>query len=514
MTSSVLRKPTRRISIAMAAALLGTTLISACSRQSLPGAPSILPGSATPHQLSRKELSEAQQKYGLAPIPDPSVTYQPDVILVGGGPEAIRNLSADGLVWTIDGSAPRAGELAPGKVMFMTGRAVGRVLDVRKDGANLAVVLGPIDITEVIREAHINIESMPVDFGQALAVTTPELPGQVVPFATLSPNAAPRPAMYDGQSGWGFYKTQASSTDAGPTQSYSEQNFKTTPFASPTSIGVDTSVDEGGFKLSAQAVLHLSAPRLKIQIDITPTGGVKTLALSLSGAAGLNWNFKTGSEKTMTAIVAALLQPNVDFVIPLSAVGGLPLAVTVRQRFLIRTALMVKNSTLSASGGYTFNGAFTVGYLNKNWTANAPNDFTTETSMTKTGAGLSLGVEGLTLSDTVRVFVGLGAAGFATGPYLSFNSAISSFRSSAIGMLACNGSSLVVNIGGGVGYIIPKSVVKLINSVLRALNIKYEIVGEGGIEGPSKTVIQRSSQIGGCKMDKDPNEKGTVRGGP
>ncbi len=82
-------------------------------------------------------------------------------------------------------------------------------------------------------------------------------------------------------------------------------------------------------------------------------------------------------------------------------------------------------------------------------------------------------------------------------------------------MLRCNRSTLVANLNGGVGYLIPKAIADLINSVLRALNIKYEIRGEDGLEpGKALTVIRQSSQIGGCNIDKDPDKKGTVRGGP
>src|ERR1700682_2287140 len=126
------------------------------------GPPRQWPG--PPRQLKKSDLTEAEQKYGIAPVPDNTVTYQPDVIIVGGGAEAIRAQNPNGFMWTIDGDAPHARELAPGKVFFMTGRAVGRVLDVRKDGADLIVTVGPVTLTEIFREAHIHIENMPIDF--------------------------------------------------------------------------------------------------------------------------------------------------------------------------------------------------------------------------------------------------------------------------------------------------------------------------------------------------------------
>ena len=111
--------------------------------------------------------------------------YQPAVVLVGGGAEAIRGVSSTGITWNIDASAPHAGDVVEGKIMFLTNRAVGRVLAVRKDGNTLAVTVGPVLITDVIRKAHIDI-NMPIDLGEAIAYTAPELPGQAVPSAPMA----------------------------------------------------------------------------------------------------------------------------------------------------------------------------------------------------------------------------------------------------------------------------------------------------------------------------------------
>ena len=501
----------------IAAWVVAMALIAGCSGKEPPGAGSAASqlasrSSGPPRQLKKGDLSAAEQKYGIAPVPDPSVTYQPDVIIVGGGAESIRSQSSNGFIWTIDANAPHAGELAPGKVFFMTGRAVGRVLDVRRDGGNLVVVVGPVDLTEVIKEAHIHIEDMPVDFGEALAYTTEDFPGQLVPLNGTVVASAAGPAGNARDSGWRFYKIQAAAAPAA-TRTYTEKNFRTTPLVSSTGLGIDVSVDDNGFKLKTQAILHFSAPRLSVDVKIKD--GIDTISFVLTGAAGLNWNFSMGSGESMKASVAALLQPNTDFSIPIAAVSGVPLAITVRQRFLIRTGLEVKNSTLSATGAYTFSGAFKVGYIHKYWTAEAPNDYTVETSMVKSAQGVSLGIQGLDLSDQVRIFVGLGVAGFAAGPYMSFTSAVGAFKNSSIGMLNCNGAVLNVKLNGGAGYLIPKSITDLINSVLRALNIKYQIKGEGGLEpGTPYTVINKTAQIGGCNPPDNSDAKGSLPGGP
>src|SRR5450631_2411338 len=46
--------------------------------------------------------------------------------------------------------------IEPDKVMFATGRVVGRVLKVERKGNNLDVTLGPVELTDVIKEAHID----------------------------------------------------------------------------------------------------------------------------------------------------------------------------------------------------------------------------------------------------------------------------------------------------------------------------------------------------------------------
>jgi hypothetical protein len=149
-----LRANRARIAIVL---FIATAIVAGCNRR-----PASRSGQA--HQLKKSDLSVAEQKYGVAPIPDKSVTYQPDVIVVGGGADAVRSLSSSGITWTIDAHAPRAAELAAGKIIFLTNRAVGRVLDVRKDGDNLAVTLGPVLLTDIIRQCDIRIDAMPIDF--------------------------------------------------------------------------------------------------------------------------------------------------------------------------------------------------------------------------------------------------------------------------------------------------------------------------------------------------------------
>lgn len=59
-------------------------------------------------------------KYGLAPRPDQGVDFQKDVVLVKGGASAVRAVTSDGLTWTLSPDAGGIGDIAVGRVMFLT----------------------------------------------------------------------------------------------------------------------------------------------------------------------------------------------------------------------------------------------------------------------------------------------------------------------------------------------------------------------------------------------------------
>jgi hypothetical protein len=457
-------------------------------------------GSGSVRQVKKSEMTPAEVKYGIAPIPDATVTYQPEVVVVGGGGDAIRAQSTNGFIWTIDASAPRAAELEPGKIFFMTNRAVGRVLDVRRDGANLVVVVGPVNLTDVVKEAHLTIDT-PIDFDEAIAYRSPDLPGKidVIALRNAANDATITPVGLFTDSVTG--EPQA----AAPTPDVSNLiNFKVVPIANRFGIGLEAGTDANGLKVYARATLHMAAPKFQAHIDITPAGGVNQASLSLSGAAGLTWKFAVGTDVGRRANVHGILQPDVDFSIPIGGLGPLPVALTVRQRLVVQTALGVRNTTLSAMGDYTFSGAFNVGVINRQWTIEGPTKFETQQNMMKTAEGISLGATGLDLTDEIKVIAGIGVHGFAAGPYFRVTSALGVFKGSSLGPIECKEATVDVKLSAGVGYVIPKVITNLFNQILRGLNIKYRIEGEGGFNsGAPLTLYNDTSTMKGCKAGKE-----------
>lgn len=467
-------------------------------------APHVFNGTA--RQLRKSEMSEAEIKYGIAPVPSNAVTYQPDVIIVGGGPDVIRSQSDNGFIWTIDASAPHADELKEGDVFFLTNRAVGRILALQHKGDALVVAVGPVDLTEIVSEAHIHIPEMAIDLNEAIPYTLSEVPGQQIHVAdnTHASSGSVVPAMYQPQARIKRTLSNAHFLPASEQTNVSDQvKFKVTPTANGSGVGTQIVSNGGGLTLSAAVLVHMTKPTVRLDLDISH--GLKTVVLELGGAGGLTWKFNAGSQDQVGALVNAndLLVPDTDFVINLikdAATAALPLSATFRQRISVKTALGVRKSTLSATGDYSFKGSFRVGYQNGNWIADAPSNFSTNKSLVESTDGNSIAITGIDLGHVLTMIAGVGVAGFTAGPYVSFYSALGVARNSDIGMLPCNSATLKVDVGGGAGYAIPRSITQAINYILKIFGSKKQIAGYGGVAiAKPTTLINTTSNRGGCR---------------
>lgn len=455
------------------------------------------PSASGIHQAKKSELSAAELKYGLAPVPDTSVVYQPAVVIVGGGAEAVRALSPTGLTWTINAHAPHADELAEGKIIFLTNRAVGRVLDLRKDGDNLSVTVGPVLITDVIRQADITV-AMPIDFGEAIAYTAPDLPGLVIP---AKESAEARPLDGGVEATPVAFQAQTQPAPA-PTPDVSNLvHFKVVPTADSRGIGLQATSNGGGLKMRVEALVYLAKPTLDAHLRITGDGHLEEANLELTGAAGLTLQFEAGTDVGMRANVNGRLQSPIDFSIPVLG-GPVPLALTMRQQMIIKTALGVRNSTLTATGDYTFRGGFKIGYADKKWGVFAPTGFSQRQTLMETAGGVSIAASGVNISHQMKVVFGVGAFGFATGPYFALNSSAGLFKGSDLGMIPCQEATIVISMSGGIGYLIPRPVADVINFVLGELHVRYRVASEGGLSSDPLTIINSSSTLPGCKVGK------------
>jgi hypothetical protein len=82
----------------------------------------------------------------------------------------------------------------------------------------------------------------------------------------------------------------------------------------------------------------------------------------------------------------------------------------------------------------------------------------------------------------MKVIVGIGGYGFATGPFVRLHTGVGySAESDHAQLRGCRNASITVSIGAGFGYFLPQKLVDGINAILRTFNLR-QIRSEGGKE--------------------------------
>ena len=480
--------------------------------------------------------SKAEQRFGVTPTRNAKVTYQPDVVLIGGGADAVVAQSNSGVSVVLKKGAPGVADLKPGKILFATGRIVGRVVATTPKGDGVEVVMTPVQITDVIRDANlsydqpIDMKAMRVYQGQVFdepdATTGKEQPGQPAGADTQQPTTRSdgKPISSDtgtdtsaGDSG---ASTDTSAGDSGQSSAPPVGSGSRAPGAQPVALalpaadpgggsktaeapvpgptgfpgggvsisgfdikplssggaGVQVTYDKGGTKLLGSLQLKLASPTIKAGITIAG-GGVTSASLRLGGAAGVKAHFEAGTETGLGGNINEFIDVPLDITIPLG--GPVPLSLTWRNTFILKTAFSAKNSTINGTGDYSFGGSLGFTYTGSSFVVDAPSAVTSNVSMVESLNGVSLGVTGLVLVYRARAIVGIGAFGFAAGMELSATTSWGVSRSSDIGMLPCRRVDLTMSGTAGIGWAIPKPLAKVINLFLSIF--KAKIPSSGGI---------------------------------
>ncbi|MDQ2768535.1 MAG: hypothetical protein M3Y30_15440, partial [Gemmatimonadota bacterium] len=156
--------------------------------------PQITPGTTVLAAVDPHDMTVSEREFGRAPKRSPDVDYQPNVIVMEEGDKAIKSIASDGLTWTFDANAPHVNEFQEGKIVFATGRAVGKVLGLRKSGGTVSLVLGPVQLTDVIKRGRF-VMDQPIDPDKIVSYIAPDYPG-----ANDSAGAT-QTSMRDGTSG-------------------------------------------------------------------------------------------------------------------------------------------------------------------------------------------------------------------------------------------------------------------------------------------------------------------------
>ena len=421
------------------------------------------------------DLTEAERRYGRAPVPDPSVTYQPDVVIVAGGAESVRGLNSNGLGCSIDARAANAAQIRPGVIVFATGRCVGRVLAVERRGDTLAMVLGPAEITEIIRDGSFQMEQ-PLDLDDTLIYEAPDWPGATTETDPLELAEAGAPR---------FQRVAV------------EPVTGLRPLVGQKKIAASIPLDDRGVKFLGYASLDLETPSLRFLLLIRDAEVIRC-ELELRGAAGVTMAFDAGTEAAGFTNVGVVRDLPGDVTIPIA--GPVPFSVLIRQSYLIRTGFSAKNTILKSTGQFALQGSLGLDYSSGKWNLKAPAGFSVKVNPAEAINGASLGFMAIVFAHQAKVMVGVGAFGFATGPYAALTSSLSVARSpdtegsqfggpTLRGLARCNQTTLTMNMAVGVGYMIPQVITRTINWILGKLNIKHRIDSSGGLQTSPKELV-------------------------
>ena len=446
-------------------------------------------------------MTAAEIKYGVSPTRNSQVTYQDNVIVMEHGAEAVRGLSSNGLTYTIDGNAPGAKDIQPDKILFATGRVVGRVLEVKRSGDGVAVTLGPIELTDVFKEAHISYHGT-LDFDKMIVYQAPpDYPGTFIDQDAAAPPSAMRgPANMPMQiaqlsssepSGWGnggcgaafdgvLRESQHSGCGggggaAGQVIDLVKNGLHFIPDLSQ-GLGVMSKGSKNGVKYIAYAGLYLNHPDFTFNLDIH--GGRLNTAeveVAINGKFKVSFNGGTGGDFTNPNQITEI---PVDLSIPLPVAA--PFAVTLHNAILIQTLLKANQATLNAEGIYSLSGTVKAGIVNGQPVGSANISVTVDKGLTESLTGVSLGVNAVVLGYSGRILAGIGAFSLAVGPYVGLKATVGATRGSDqqglfMGGSTCRSSEFHMDMGYGVGVAVPHFVVDIINGILSVFSSKAQI---------------------------------------
>ncbi len=440
--------------------------------------------------LKKSELTAAELKYGRGVQRDPSVVYQNDVVIVEHGPEVIRSAGVDGFTWTIDARAGRG--LSVGKIAFITGRCVGRVLNMQSEGDNLRLILGPVELIDIFKKLDISVNQQ-VDATAGITYRPPELPGMTLPlsgddaasseWASMPPMGTP--GSVSGAQRGAQPRFQLAAYQLPPVFRLRMQ--ATTPLNDADGWGMEFRGEKYGLRAVVQAQVRLQQPWLEFHLGID--NGKIDARLVLHNAAGLKLAFDSAVDEGGPRNVTWSL-PAGSLSFPIS--GPVPLAFDVRQELYIDTQFASGASSFSAGGAYDFSGDVGLIYQNGTFDVIGPKGLTPRKEIMDHVTGISLAPRRFAFRHALIVTAGVGGAGFTAGPQLVLGTRLEVKNGGNIGIIQCQAVALTMGAKGGVGWTVPRLIVKFVNVFLSFVRVE-PIQDHGGVYTGWKYLFTRNA---------------------
>jgi len=476
------------------------------------------------HPIKLSDLSESEVRFGIAPKRGPGVTYQDNIILMEHGDKAIQSFASDGLSWTLDANAPQVNEIQVGKVLFATDRCAGKVLAVQRNGSSVSVVLGPVQLNELVKEGNFAYDQ-PLDLNNAIAVVAPDYPGalgskalqqEIQKPSTTSRNGTrhnyQRSVSYyvvSNQGKWTPMRTVTAGDPGLRNAVYQPGPPSVTPaafqgqvpglggVAAPVpvplpqlpqlnfnnlqaypcaitcgGIGAKVYQEKDGVKVWVSIVFHLNNPHLVFGASVG-SGGVSA-NVQLFGGAGVTVTVDAttgGDFQSVQANIKELGLIPAEINVPL---GGLfvPLTAKLSQALDITTGFSAKTSVLHGEGSVDIDGEISASYrTGSGWDIPKPTA-TVKNNLAGLISGVSMGINSFVFAFDQRLMVGVGALGFAAGPYVDLLTTLTALKQTSASTFDCRQATFLIQLGAGIGYSMPKVVATVINAILGLFGAK------------------------------------------
>jgi hypothetical protein len=498
-----------------------------------------------PHTLTPTEL-----QFGRPPKRDPSVTYQPDVLIMEHGDTALRSMESNGIIWHFDATAPQVDQIAQGKIIFATERCVGRVGAIKRNGDDVAVVLEPVQLTDIIQQGHF-VYNQPLDLNSVVAAPVPDIPVQfkqdVLPSTSpgASPSTAPsattgyvtrhlrlasvtyavvtaagrwkpfRMTTYDahGHIGQRFLQpTVERVAQAGPVGGTMPTGIPAPPpgigepamrqvnvtgmSASPCltscgGLGIELKYSDRGLDIDAYSVFYLSKPNINFNVDID-LSGIKLAGIWINGVGGFKTAFVAASHQGFRGNIHVTQPIPVDATLPVNFIA--PIGVHLNADLKLDSGFSAKDGLLTSSIDFQVCCQIAVSYLRgSRWHSWFP-QIDVKTPQANV-SGVSVGINSLVFGMSQQLLVGLGFAGFATGPYVGLTEGMTALKQSSTTWVDCRQATLDMQLDAGVGYTMPAIVTSIINVFLTLANAA-PISNHGSlVKMPSATMLQYKGSL-------------------
>ncbi len=486
------------------------------------------------HPVKLSDLSESEIRFGIAPKRGPGVTYQDNIILMEHGDKAIQSFASDGVSWTLDANAPQVNEIQEGKILFATDRCAGKVVGVQRNGNSVSVVLGPVQLNELVKEGNFAYDQ-PFDLNNAIAVVAPDYPGalgskalqqEIQKPSTTSRNGTrrgyQRSVSYYVVSNDGKWTPMRTVTASGPglrnaayhpglhslnpatlhpasltPAAFQSQvpglggvaapvpvplpqlrqldfnNLQAYPCALDCGgIGARVYQEKDGVKVSISIVFHLNHPHLIFGASVG--GGGVSANVQLFGGAGVTVTVDAatgGDFQSVQANIKELGLIPAEINIPL---GGLfvPLTAKLSQALDITTGFSAKTSVLHGEGSIDIDGEISASYrTGRGWDIPKPTA-TVKNNLAGLVSGVSMGINSFVFAFDQRLMVGVGTLGFAAGPYVDLLTTLTALKQTSASTYDCRQATFEVQLGAGIGYSMPKVVASVINAILGLFGAK------------------------------------------